>query len=118
MARSVNTVGYKGYVPVYLTEEHKQAIRANLGKPAELLNKLDRYVQDGYKFSISWDSYNDCLAANLFDTDVRRPTGGFILSAKHTDLVVALSSLVYLHEVIYPDGWSIERQDNSSRVSW
>lgn len=112
------TAPYRGYVPVYLDDESKAQIKANLGKVQQLLDKLVRYAEDDYRFTLSWDEFNNCLSASLFDTSMKRDSGGFILSAKHVDITVALSTLVYLHEIRYADGWEIERTDKGNQVSW
>lgn len=118
MKRKNNSAGYKGYVPVYIDDDTKKAIKAKLGTPKDLLLRLEKYLEDGYKFTLSWDDYNSCISASLFDTDSKRPTGGYILSAKHVDMVVALTTLVHLHEIVYPDGWDVERANTGNQVSW
>jgi len=118
MKRKSTAVAYKGYIPVYLSDEQKNQIKQNLPTGKDIFNKLDRFVEDGYRFTLAWDDFNNCINASLFDNDVRRPAAGYILSAKHVELVVCLATLVYLHEVVYPDGWDIERVNTGNQVNW
>lgn len=112
------TASYRGYIPTYLDEKAKKAIRANLPSLDEVLAKLERYAEDDYRFTFGYDDYNQCFSASLYDTSIQRPTGGYILAAKHSEGLIAISSLVYLHEKIFPDGWDIERVGQQEDVDW
>jgi len=118
MKRKTTSVPYKGYIPVYLNDDQKAVIKTALPTGKDILNKLDKYVEDGYRVTVAWDDFNNCVNCSLFDTDVRRPSAGYILSAKHVELLVCLATLVYLHEVVYADGWDIERVSTNNQVNW
>lgn len=109
---------FNGYIPVYLDEKAKKAIKANMPTIEELWNRLNRFAEDDYRVTLGWDNYNECYSVSLFDCDARRATAGYVLSAKHSDLLVAASSLVYLHEKVFPDGWDIERVGKQDDVNW
>jgi hypothetical protein len=109
---------YQGYVPVYLDDKEKKAIKANLCSGQDAIARLEKYAEDDYKIGVNYDVERECFNISMFDLSLKRPTGGFILSAKHSELIVAISTLVYLHEKKYPDGWDIERAGKQDDVSW
>lgn len=117
-SNNTKTPAYQGYVPVYLDDKAKKAIKANLGTMEQVFDKFTKYVEDGYRLTIGWDDYNECMSASLFDLNHKRPTAGYILAAKHQDLLTAVNTLIYLHEKVYPDGWDIERVGDRGDVSW
>lgn len=112
------TAQFQGYVPVYLDEKTKKHIKANIGTLESICDKFVEYAEDDYRITIGWDAYNECMSASLYDTKASRATGGYILSAKHADLRVALTTLVYLHEEVYRDGWNIEHTNADKDINW
>lgn len=116
--QAVKTAQFVGYIPVHLIEKEKKQIKANPGTPEHHLDRFAKYAEDGYRLSIGWDDYNDCMIASLYDTDVRRPSAGYVLAGRHTDLLTAIDILVYLHEIMYPEGWNTENINTKGDVSW
>lgn len=112
------TPPFQGYVPVYVDDKSKASIKKNLGTPQDFCNRFIKYAEDGYRVTISWDDYNECMSCSLYDTKSSRPSAGYVLAAKHVDLVVAISTLIYLHEVVYADGWDIEHSNSKASVNW
>lgn len=109
---------FQGYIPVYLTDKEKHEIKSNPGTPEQRCDRIIKYVESGYRLTIGWDDYNSCINASLYDTDARRNTGGFVLSAKHIQFEVAVDTLIYLHEKRYSDGWDIEHVGDRGQVDW
>lgn len=116
--RKAVTAQYRGYIPVYLNEAMKTAIRSKPGNSEAYIAKLERWVEDGYRFSINWDEQNECCVLSLYDLDARRQTGGYILSARHAEFHVAFDTLVYLHETVYADGWDVENTSAYKDTQW
>lgn len=116
--KTSNTPVFKGYVPVYLSDEQKAAIRKNMPKPEQLFDKLNRLAEDDYRITIGWDEYNQCISSSMYDMNPKRPSAGYILAGRHVDFMVAVAAMVYLHEVIHVDGWDIEHVDNGNKVNW
>ncbi len=116
--RKTAVAQYQGYVPVYLNEAMKTAIKKLPGNPEGYLLKLERWSEDDYRFSMNWDTPNECFVVSLYDTNASRSTGGYILSARHADARVAFDTLVYLHETVYADGWDIENTSAYKDTQW
>lgn len=113
-----STAVFRGYIPVHLTDKEKQDVKSNPGTPEQRCDRIIKYVEAGYRFTAGWDDYNECISASLFDTDVRRDTAGYVLSAKHSEFSTAIDALIYLHEKVYADGWDIERVGDRGNVDW
>lgn len=111
-------VPFVGYVRWYLSDELKTAVKANIPTHEQACGHLERYVQDAYRYTIAWDDYADCYNVSLFDSNPRRPSAGWILSARHNDLLIATALLIHLHEKVFADGWDLERNDITDLVTW
>lgn len=112
------TPAYQGYIPTYLDDKAKKAIKGNAPTFDQLFDKVKKWVEDDYRFTLAWSNERECFTASLYDVSFRRPSGGYILAANHAELAVAVSALAYLHEKVYPDGWDIERVGTQSDVHW
>lgn len=111
-------VQFAGYVKWYLTDAIKDAVKANIPTHEQACGHIERYIQDAYRVTASWDDYADCYQVSLFDTNPRRPTAGWILSCRHSDILVAYALLIHLHEKCFADGWDLDRTDVTDLVNW
>lgn len=116
--RKAVTAPYQGYIPVYLNDQMKTAIKKSPGSPEGYLLKLERWAEDDYRFSLNWDATNECFVASLYDTNSARSSGGFILAARHAEARIAFDTLVYLHETVYADGWDTENTSAYKDTQW
>jgi hypothetical protein len=120
MARTKQSTGakFRGYVPVYLDEKSKKAVRANIPTPEQVLSRVEQFIEDEYRFNVQYSDYHECISVSLYDNSTRRNTSGYVLAAQHSEFLVAFAALVYLHEKVYADGWDIERSGKQDDVSW
>lgn len=109
---------YQGYIPTYLDDKSKKAIKANVPTDEQAFKKVCEWCEDEYRFTLAWSEERECYTASLFDCSFRRPSGGYILAANHVDPLVAIGSLAYLHETVYPEGWDTANVGKHNDVSW
>lgn len=109
---------YQGYIPTYLDDKAKKAIKANVPSADQMVDKITKWIEDDYRVTLAWSNDRECFTASLFDVSFRRPAGGYILAANHVELLVAVGTLAYLHEKIYADGWDIEKVGQQGDVNW
>jgi hypothetical protein len=109
---------FVGYVKWYLNDDMKQAVQTNLPKDKDMIARIEKYAETDLKFSAGWDNVSDCYQVSLYDQRKNSPSQGWVLATRHTDFVKAFGLLVHLHEVVYADGWDIERNDVKNLVSW
>jgi len=74
-------------------------------QPEQVILSLSALVKEGYKVSISWDTYSDCLQTFLIGQAESLPNHGYILTARANDLSKCLASLVYKHMNVFDGVW-------------
>lgn len=62
-------------------------------------------VREGYKVSVSWDDYSNCVQCFLIAHAESLPNHPYILTARANDLSKALASLVYKHTNVFAGVW-------------
>jgi hypothetical protein len=71
----------------------------------DVLKTLAQLAKEGYKVSISWDSYSDCVQAFLIGASSSCVNHGFILTSRANELSKALAALVFKHSVVFDGVW-------------
>ncbi len=57
--------------------------------------KLSELVELGFKVSVKWDDYNDCMMISAVCDDKRYDNAGLAVSARGDDLIDCVSILVF-----------------------
>lgn len=93
------------FVQLELTDEQSKQLKATNVTADEILAQMEAMVDDGYKFTIKYDSYGDCVGVWCQTTEDGQANSGFILTGRGTRIDKALKQLLYKHHVLLPDGW-------------
>ena len=90
---------FRGWVNINLTDSDKAGIKHLAEKPEEQLVRFWDWaaslIYQGWKISVSWDSYSDAYQPAVFCWDKNSDSCGYAVSARHPDLTIALLSLYW-----------------------
>jgi hypothetical protein len=98
---------WKGYHKINLTVEQSALFETEYLPTPLLWSDIDILVNNGYKFSLSWDSYNSGVSASLYAQDKKMEWAGYTLSAWSGDAETATKLLLFKHYVVCEEQWEI-----------
>jgi len=93
------------FVRHQMTRDEKAAFREWQLTGEELVQMLDRLIDDGYKLSVSSDDYNKCNQATLTCKNEKSDDYGYILPGRASSAFDALKVVLYKHFVLLTGGW-------------
>ena len=103
-------VEFQGYLRVNLSTEQEAQFEhwaANCGITFEDFHEL---VENGYKFSLGWDRFNDCPVASLYSQNPKHEWAGWTLTAWAGSIDESMKYLFYKHYFICEEDWSTFRE--------
>lgn len=106
MARN-QAATFQGYAVAHVTKEVKKAVKENLLKPADALEWICSCTEDGLKFALAFDHANQTYQASLYAKDPSSQNAGLMLSLRHIDPVVAVTTLRFFHVEVYQGVWPV-----------
>lgn len=92
------------FVNYDLTKEDKLELQKLNPSWDSLAKEVAQLVKEGYKLTIGWDSYSDCLAVWLIGQKATA-NDGLILPSRANDLRKAIASVVYKHKAVFEGMW-------------
>jgi hypothetical protein len=93
------------FVQLELTEEQSKELKATIVTGDGILEQMEKMIDDGYKFTIKYDSYGDCIGAWCQPTDEGSANSGYILTGRGTSASKAVKQLLYKHHVLLQGDW-------------
>ena len=98
-------VEFKGYLRVNLTDD--QEVDFDLWSPSQevKLSDFDILLNNGYKFSLSWDEFHDGVTCGLMANSPKLAWSGWILNAWSDNVEDAIKLLFYKHYIICEEDW-------------
>lgn len=93
------------FVNYDLTKGDKDTLKKADPQPDDVFRTLAALAKEGYKISISWDDYSDCVQCFLIGAKPAVANHNFILTSRASSLFKALASLVYKHSVVFDGVW-------------
>ncbi len=97
--------GKMQFVNYDLTREDKETLKKASPTWEELSAAIDSLLSQGYKISLSYDDYSDCLQAFLIGASKECVNVGFILTARASTSYKVVASLLYKHVTVYKGVW-------------
>jgi hypothetical protein len=106
------------FVQCELTKEMKNELRTFDVGATKSFEFLTGAIDDGYKFSASFDKAHDCIA--VFLTETKAPDGRrkMCLSARASNLANALRALFFKHSVILEGDWGASGGQDDTGERW
>ena len=98
-------VEWKGYLRVNLTEEQEKHFDVWFPTQAIQLSDLDIVCNNGFKFSLSWDTFHNGISAALYAKDAKLAWAGWTLTAWADNVEEAMGLLFYKHYIICEEDW-------------
>jgi len=116
--KKVAKADWKGYHKINLTNEQTKEFEDDYLPKEITLSEFDILINNGYKFSLNWDSYNSGVSASLYAADKKMDWAGYTLTAWAGDAETATKLLLYKHYIVALGQWEIvkpEREGSSSK---
>jgi len=100
--------GEVAWVNYTLTDEHKKALEKLIeSKPDFFELEFEQAAQEGYRWSIAWDTYARCYSVTMFTREVDSPNLGLMMSSRAKSWYKALLMCLYKHVLVFEHRWSI-----------
>lgn len=108
---------WKGYHKINLTPADELAFEVWRGENKPTWGWLGILANNGYKFSVSWDSYHEGVSASLYCTESKMEWAGYTLSAWAGDVDTAVELLMFKHYAMCSERWEIAPDKRESQTS-
>lgn len=98
---------FRGFLNIQLNDEDKRIIKANEFSDSDFVSFMDKKIDEGYKFTFSYDGYNHCYQV-IGTTSVKEsPDYGILLSGRGSTLAKSLKQWLYIVDrLIDGQSWS------------
>lgn len=106
------------FVKCELDKETKEQAKKWDLKYEATFNGLERLINDGYKLSISRDTYHDATGVFLTMPTREHAHHGYCLTARGPDILSALKMLVYKHYNVLGEHWDTEVAERPRHDVW
>jgi hypothetical protein len=93
------------FVNYDLTLEDKKALQKADPSSDDILSTATMLTKEGYKVSLGWDSYSDCVQAFLIGAGEATANHGYILTARSPSGKKALAALFFKHTIVFKGIW-------------
>lgn len=95
-----NTSGVK-WVDISLTVAESKAMKEAYADFEKLAGDIERIQDDGYKITLTDDTYNECSACYIIPKDEKNGNFGMILTARGSDTWKAIRGALFRHYVLF-----------------
>jgi len=72
----------------------------------DILLEIEAQIEAGYKFTIKWDTYNECYGVFMQAASEGSPNFGSILTGRGSTVSKSLKQVLYKHRVCLQGDWS------------
>jgi len=93
------------FVSVDLTVKQKADLKARFQSSDEIFEWLFKMVEEGYKFTLKWDDWNNAHACFIYPDDETMANAGYVLCGRGSTPRGALSGALYRHYIIFEGVW-------------
>jgi len=98
---------FRGFLNITLSDEDKSIIKSTSYDTAEWLVDLDKWIDNGFKFTFSYDDYNHCFQVIAQRSDKTHVDAGILLSARGSTAMKAFKQWIYIQtRLIGESSWS------------
>jgi len=98
-------VEWKGYLRVNLTEEQEKHFDDWFPTQVIQVGDLGILANNGFRFSLSWDSFHQGVVCSLYASDQKLAWAGWTLTAWAESVEEAMALLFYKHYIICEEDW-------------
>lgn len=103
--KSALKVEWKGYLNVNLSAEDEVLFEQWELERAFGISDVAILVDNGYKFSLNWDTHHDGFVAGLYSASPKLAWTGYTLTAWAGDVETAMRLLFFKHYYMCEEDW-------------
>jgi len=104
------------FVQYELDKTQEAACKAQNVTEADIFASIMEMIDDGYKFTIKWDSYGECYACFIQAALPGGPNSGSILTGRGSQPYKAVKQALYKHHVCLQGDWAAYLERRGHRV--
>jgi len=93
------------WIDFTLTDEQQAQMKAELKDWKSIAPLLEEMVDEGYKFSISYDAFNTCLACFVSPGPNDIQNAGCVLAGRGKSVFSAVRGAIYRHLFVFEKIW-------------
>lgn len=108
--RQAPQIDFQGYIEVRFDEDQKKLFKKWASEFSDLASSIDKQVEAGYRFSLSWDDYNSAYMCSITTKDSQSVNAGWVLVGRGKDVFSALLQAYYKHVVVTQENWTNHKQ--------
>lgn len=113
-----NRNGWVGFVNIELTTADKKTLKEKLLSADEWLDWAGTQMMLGYKISQAWDDERSCWVVTMTANSQDNENYGYSMSQRHSELIVALTALVYAHDTKADGAWASYDKVKQQKFNW
>lgn len=99
--------GFKGFLNIQLSDEDKSIIKSAAYDEATYASDLEKWIDNGFKFTFSSDDFNHCFQVIGTRQDKEHVDYGILLTGRGSTPVKALKQWVYVQtRLIAESDWA------------
>lgn len=106
---------FRGFLNIQLSDEDKAIIKSTTYDLSDFTTDLDKWVDNGYKFTFSHDDYNHCFQCIATPQDADHVDYGIMMSGRGSTAIKSFKQWVYIQtRLIGESTWSENLKPNTS----
>lgn len=100
-------VNFRGFLNIDLSDEDRSIIKSTSYDSAEWQADLDKWIDNGFKFTFGYDDYNHCFHVIAARSDRGHKDAGILLTGRGSTAIKAFKQWVYIQSRLVGDAdWS------------
>lgn len=104
---SANNPAFRGFVNINLTDEDKAIIKSTKYDLSDYVTDLDKWIDNGFKFTFSADDYNHCFQVVSARQDREHEDAGILMSGRGSTAIKAFKQWIYIQtRLVGESTWS------------
>jgi len=96
---------WKGFLDYRLDSHQLAELDEWRPKPVDVWSMVEATIQEGYRFTLSYNKQTKIATCTIIDDDHTRKTGGYALASGDTDGAGALKMAVYKQHLLLQNNW-------------
>jgi len=104
---STTSPDFRGFININLTDEDRAIIKSTKYDLADWVVDLDKWIDNGFKFTFSADGYNHCFQVIATRQDKDHEDAGIMLAGRGSTAIKAFKQWIYIQtRLIGESSWT------------
>ncbi len=113
---SSDKIEFISYVNITLDKDQIGAYKKWRETTLDIWSEVDRYTENGYRVSVSYDTMNKCIQASIVTNDPKNDNAGYIMTGRGSTAATAIAQAIYKDTYVAQGNWKAFA--NSKAVDW